>query len=291
MISVIIPTYKDDIRLNKCLKSLYEQTLDFSQFEVIVVNNFPEEMIKIKERGLFGLNFRFISEVLPGSYAARNRGIKEAMGDILAFTDSDCLPDKNWLKNAKKFFEKDKTHEIGILTGPVSLFYKDPKKLSPAEIYEKYTAFHTESYAKDGHAVTANWFSYHAVIREFGGFNTKLKSNGDSELSGQISKKYKVVYSSEINVHHPARYHSKELVQKYKRRIGGTYSRMYEGKHLKFAGYIFSFMIRRYRFALKKIFTVPTEESLPILWICHIINMGAFKEFFHLIGGGESKRL
>lgn len=290
MISVIIPTYRDDIRLNKCLRSLYEQTLDFSQFEVVVVNNFPEDVIKIRERDLFGLNFRIISESLPGSYAARNRGIKEAKGEILAFTDSDCLPDNNWLKYAKTLFENDRNYEIGILTGPVSLFYKNPKKLSAAEIYEKYTAFHTESYAKDGHAVTANWFSYHSVIREFGGFNPKLKSNGDSELSGKISQKYKVVYSPEVLVHHPARLESNELVQKYKRRIGGTYSRMYEGKNLKFTGYIISFMIKRYRFALKKILTVSPKESLSILAVCIKINIGAISEFFNLIVGGVTKR-
>ncbi|SNS23760.1 Glycosyltransferase involved in cell wall bisynthesis [Belliella buryatensis] len=291
MISVIIPTYKDDERLSKCLQALENQTLGKSEFEVIIVNNCPSESLDIDFTKIKTLNVRCFSEAIPGSYAARNKGILESKRDILAFTDSDCLPEPNWLKVAHSFLGSNSLQNTGILTGPVRLFYHDPKRLSPAEIYEKYTAFHTEAYAKQGFAVTANWVSYKSVIQKFGGFNAKLKSNGDSELSGIISKHHKIIYIPDLIVNHPARYKTEDLIQKYKRRIGGTYNRLYEGRNLNFAMYILNFIYRRYRFALKKLFMVSPKESIKLLYVCHVINMGAIKEYFSLIKGGDSKRL
>ncbi|PSL01259.1 glycosyltransferase [Cecembia rubra] len=287
MISVIIPTFQDNERLNKCLQSLSSQSLEKSKFEVIVVNNYPSCEINVQ---VDGLNLIVTSEGQQGSYAARNKGIEKSKGEILAFTDADCLPDKNWLLKAKEFFDRDLKREIGVLTGPIPLFFKDPKKLSPSEIYEKYTAFKTEQYAKDGFAITANWFSRTSVIQEFGGFNSELRSNGDTDLSGKISGKYKVVFSPEVKVYHPARYQSKELVDKYRRVIGGTYTRRFKENKKGFRKYILDFFVRRYRFALKKIVTLSPNESFAILSICHEINKGALQEYFHLVGGGEPKR-
>ncbi len=288
--SVIIPTYKDTHRLIKCIKALENQTLDKALFEVIVVNNDPNEILDFGTEIQNDLKVKFLAENRPGSYAARNRGIKEAKGELLAFTDSDCVPDKNWLKNAREIFVNHSSHELGVLTGPVRLFFRDPARLSPAEIYEKYTAFPIESYAKEGFAVTANWFSYKSVVQEFGSFDDRLKSNGDSDLSGKISSKYKIEYSPSVIVNHPARQKTNELIQKYKRRIGGTYTRLYKGKELAFAVYILKFVFRRYRFSLKKFFTVNLRDSFVIFFACNVINFAVLREFLLLINGKDAKR-
>jgi glycosyltransferase involved in cell wall biosynthesis len=290
IISIIIPVYKDQNRLLDLLNSLNLQSLDLSKWEVIVVNNDPERSLEI-----YGLvnplyKLKVLDEKTPGSYAARNNGIKEAKGDILAFTDSDCLPDKNWLLNAYSSFEKDVNRKIGILTGPIPLFFKNPLALSDAEVYEKYTGFTTESYAREGKAVTANWFSYAAVIHEFGGFNPELKSNGDSELSGKISTKYAVWFQEDIIVNHPARYTTEELVNKYRRLLGGTYTRNYRNRELKFFSYLANFVYRRYRFAIKKMLTIGWSESKAIFKVCHAINKGTVSEYFKLIKGAPTAR-
>lgn len=285
--SIIIPTYKDSERLNQLLKSLANQTFDKNSWETIVVNNCPEEPLN----NLYQIpSLKVILEENPGSYYARNKGIQEALGEILAFIDSDCLPSPNWLQIAHEQFELDFKGEIGVLTGPVPLFYKNPNSLSNAEIYEKYTGFTTEAYAKDGHAITANWFSYKSVIDEFGGFDSSLKSNGDSELSGKISKKYQIIYSPDLLVYHPARYYPSELVDKYRRVLGGTYTRKYKGNQISFLKHILVFIYRRYRFSLKKFFTVPIKESMAIFKVCNAINLGAVKEYFSLVRGGDTKR-
>lgn len=289
-ISIIIPYYQDFQNLILLLAQLENQSLPYKHWEAIVVNNDPEISLKLPEGFSVSYKLYFLEEPTPGSYAARNKGISAAKGEIIAFTDSDCLPDRDWLKNAWNLFIQDYKKEIGVLTGPVPLFYKNPLSLSDAEVYEKYTGFTTESYAKEGHAITANWFSYKSVLEEFGNFIAKLKSNGDSELSGKISKKYQIIYRNDIKVLHPARFHTQDLVNKYKRLMGGTYTRKYQENRKGFRAFFLDFVVKRYRFALKKIFTVSPKESWAILKVCHAINQGALAEYNNLVKGGDTKR-
>ncbi|WP_026970206.1 glycosyltransferase family A protein [Algoriphagus terrigena] len=289
-ISVIIPYYKDFSGLLLILNSLEWQTLPLHNWEVIVVNNDPDLPLILPEKLSIPYSLRVLEEPNPGSYAARNMGIAAARGNILAFTDSDCLPDTNWLKNAWEMFTQDFKKEIGILTGPVPLFFRDSNHLSDAEIYEKYTGFTTEAYAKDGHAITANWFSYKSVLEEFGCFNDELKSNGDSELSGKISQRYSVVWNENLIVSHPARYRTEDLVNKYRRLLGGTFTRKFQDNAKGFRSHVLGFIWRRYRFAFKKLVSVSPYESLAILRVCHAINLGALQEYFDLIRGKETKR-
>ncbi|MFO7826274.1 MAG: glycosyltransferase family A protein [Cyclobacterium sp.] len=289
-ISIVIPYYNDFERLIRLLESLEDQLLDKKNWEAVVVNNDSEVPLILPNNFSLGYSLQLLQENKPGSYAARNKGIAEAKGQIIAFTDSDCLPDKTWLKNAWEMFSHDYKKEMGILTGPVSLFFKDPKRLTDAEVFEKYTGFTTDAYAKEGHAITANWFSYKSVLEEFGCFNMQLKSNGDSELSGKISRKYPIVYCENILVRHPARYLTSDLVNKYQRLLGGTYTRRFKGKKAAFRRFFLDFVARRYRFAIKKIFTVSLKESMAILRVCHSVNKGAVQEYFNLVNGGETKR-
>ena len=289
-ISIIIPNYKDNERLIGLLAALEYQNLNKEKWDVLVVNNDSEIPLALPDEFTVSYRMRILEEPKAGSYAARNRGIKEAKGDILAFTDSDCLPDKNWLRNAYRYFENDEARKIGVLTGPIPLFFRNPSCLSAAEVYEKYTGFTTESYALEGNAVTANWFSYAAVIEEFDGFDSDLKSNGDSELSGKISTKYTVDYKKDIIVNHPARYTVEELICKYKRLLGGTYTRKFEKRNIEFFGYLSKFVLRRYRFAIKKMVTIGWHESKAIFKVCHAINKGTVSEYFKLIKGAPTAR-
>lgn len=289
-LSVIIPYYKDYNRLIQLLYLLKQQQLATDLFEVIVVNNDAEIPLELPRDFSTKYSLKLLEEPRPGSYAARNKGIANAQGEILAFTDSDCLPDKDWLSNALEIFDRDTQKKLGILTGPVPLFYKNPKKLTAAEVYEKYTGFTTEAYAKEGHAITANWFSYKKVLLKFSGFDENLKSNGDSDLSKKISSQYEIQYSPNVIARHPSRYFVNEVVYKYRRLLGGTYLRKFKKSKLKFFRYLLDFTWRRVRFSAKKIVTISPKESSKILLVNLAIVWGTWKEFFLLLNGLETKR-
>ncbi|EON79310.1 glycosyl transferase, putative [Lunatimonas lonarensis] len=290
MISLVIPHFKDVKRLIFLLNHLNHQALEKKKLEVIVVNNDPDIPLMLPDTLTVTYSLSVLEEPKPGSYAARNKGIEAARGEIIAFTDSDMLPDSRWLEIALGCFLTDKSKEIGILTGPVPLFFKDPNHLTPAEIYEKYTGFDFEGYAREGACGAGNWFSYKSVLEEFGRFREDLKSNGDTELSLRISQKYKVIYVPELINRHPARFTIDELVFRYQRILGGAYTRKFQGNKIGFFLHTINFIFRRFRFSIKKFFTVPMAESWAIFKVCNALSWGAAIEYFRLIMEGGGKR-
>ena len=284
MVSVIIPTYKSWDSLQKCLEALSNQT--YSQdYEIIVVNNDKGEVptILFKYSNVF-----FSKELMPGSYAARNKGILEAKGDIIAFTDADCIPRKDWLKNGVELLISTK---CGIVAGDVKLFFKDPEKLTIAEIYDKYTGFNQKGYVSNGNCITANWFSYKSVLEEFGGFDSKLKSNGDSDLSGRISKKYPILFAENTIVYHPARYTVDNIIVKYRRLMGGTYDRLYKGTDKKFSQYIRSFIFRRIKFNLNLVIKFKIKDATSVFRVHKKLFPALIKEYYKIIKTGQTERL
>ena len=96
-ISVVIPSHGRETRLAFALDALAAQTLDRSDFEVVVVRDggTPRRAAVAPE----GLRARFYERVPRGGPgAARNVGWREARGDLVAFTDDDCRPAPAWLQ-------------------------------------------------------------------------------------------------------------------------------------------------------------------------------------------------
>ncbi|RJR35250.1 MAG: glycosyltransferase [Desulfobacteraceae bacterium] len=111
-ISVIVCTRDRTAQLRRCLQSLVE--LEYPNYEIIVVDNAPSSD---DTAGLAaGMPVRYVCEERPGLDRARNRGIAEALYGIVAFTDDDALPDRNWLNAISSAFAK---REVMAVTGPV----------------------------------------------------------------------------------------------------------------------------------------------------------------------------
>jgi glycosyltransferase involved in cell wall biosynthesis len=107
-VSVVIPTYKRPSLLRKCLHALYNQVFNKFDYEIIVVSDGPDLSTLYALRNFLVLAFpKFEYVQLPekkGPAAARNAGWKKASGDLIAFTDDDCIPDPYWLKNLYEAF-------------------------------------------------------------------------------------------------------------------------------------------------------------------------------------------
>ena len=97
LITVVIATRERPELLNRCLESV--DALRYPRIEVVVVDNAPvtdatDELIR--ER--FADRVRYVREPVRGLAAAHNRGVAEALGEIIAFTDDDVVIDPGWLE-------------------------------------------------------------------------------------------------------------------------------------------------------------------------------------------------
>lgn len=94
-ISVVIPTHRRETRLAFALDALAEQTLPREQFEVIVVR---AEESETETSAPPGLNARFLSTGVANISTQRNAGWRAARAPLVAFTDDDCRPTRDWLE-------------------------------------------------------------------------------------------------------------------------------------------------------------------------------------------------
>ncbi|MEO6327577.1 MAG: glycosyltransferase family A protein [Ginsengibacter sp.] len=216
-VTIIIPVYKDWARLSLCLTALTNQSYPKELCEILLVNNSPED--DIPKEYFIPQNCSVIKESKPGSYAARNAALKLARGEIIGFTDSDCIPDENWIKNAVDYF--DNNNLCSRIAGNVSIFFKNLKP-TKAELYDKFYAFNQfRNVSILGTSVTANLFSYKYVFDKIGLFDDSLMSGGDFRWGIHAHKAgYNIHYVKSVIVNHPARYSVDELIKK-ERRIGG----------------------------------------------------------------------
>ena len=116
-VSVIIPTLNRKELLYNCLKSLYRLNYPISNFEVVVVDGGSTDGTIQMLRSEFP-NVRFVVEKRKGRSVARNTGWKNAKGQIVAYTDDDCVVDENWLRILVSGFAMQ---EIGAVGGPLFL--------------------------------------------------------------------------------------------------------------------------------------------------------------------------
>lgn len=134
LVSVVVPTRNRAESLARCLGSLAQ--LEYPRLEIIVVDNAPtgDETKKCVER--FGAGVRYVREDTPGASAARNRGLREAHGAIVAFTDDDVLVDRHWIRALVDCFERHP--DVACVTGLVV-----PAELeTPAQVwFERYGGF------------------------------------------------------------------------------------------------------------------------------------------------------
>lgn len=107
LFSVIIPTYERPEELRICLNAVARIDYPTVKFEVIVVDDGskspPEGMVSsYSDR----LDIKLITQSNTGPGGARNTGAENAKGKFLVFTDDDCEPDPQWLKEYEKAFSK-----------------------------------------------------------------------------------------------------------------------------------------------------------------------------------------
>ena len=128
MISAVISTYNRERFLPKLFDSIKRQSLKSSQFEIIIVdNNSPGNTKELTEEFKSGSPFTvtYFLELQQGLSYARNRGIKEAKGDVIIFVDDDAILDENYFEKLDFYFKTEK--ETMAIGSKIFLKYESPK--------------------------------------------------------------------------------------------------------------------------------------------------------------------
>lgn len=100
-VSVVVPCFDAARTLVRCLQSLTGQDTSIPH-EILVIENGSRDGTPAIARAATEARpdlVRVVEEPVPGSYAARNRGLREARGRIVLFTDADCVAAPGWLRN------------------------------------------------------------------------------------------------------------------------------------------------------------------------------------------------
>ncbi|WP_200210968.1 glycosyltransferase [Micromonospora coerulea] len=116
-VSVVVPTCGRTPRFAATLDSL--AALDYPRYEIVVVDNAPQVADTariVAERATGNPRLRRTSEPRPGVAHARNRGLTEARGEIVAFADDDVIVDRGWLRSLVNGFTDD---DVAGVTGQV----------------------------------------------------------------------------------------------------------------------------------------------------------------------------
>jgi glycosyltransferase involved in cell wall biosynthesis len=219
-VSVIIPIYGDAACLHDCLNHLARQTYPRERFETLVIDN-----------GCPGIegplarhpSVQCLREARPGSYAARNAGLRVARGEIIAFTDADCLPDPEWIERGVESLSRRES--TGISAGSIQVTPGRSKVASPAAYFYDATFGHrtTVEQMSGGYGVTANLVARRVVIDAVGPFNADFLSGGDVEWGRRAAAMgYRTEYVETVRVRHTARTSIRTVLGRQLRLAGGN---------------------------------------------------------------------
>lgn len=242
-VSIIIPMYNSEQYLNKLFEAL-EQCDFYENDEVIIIDNGStdnsREICEIYARRNTGLYKILEYTDKADSYASRNFGVKNAKGDMLVFTDSDCRPTPQWLDTARNFI-----NEGEVMAGDIQL---EVLNNGVWELYDSVAHLsHCEDNAKKNCVPTANMAVNHKDFKKVGNFEERF-SGGDFEWSQRAySKGMKIVFHKEALIYHPSRKTFEEIKKREERVAYGM------GKSAKTAGKSYIPLILSYILRIFKI--------------------------------------
>jgi cellulose synthase/poly-beta-1,6-N-acetylglucosamine synthase-like glycosyltransferase len=217
-VSVIVPAFNAAHTIAACVRSLVALDFDREQCEVLVVDNGSTDGT---ETIAASFPVRVLAEPTRGSYAARNRGAQHARGEILAFTDTDCVADRSWLTNLAAGFNES---DVGCVAGEVL----SPPSATPVEEYARRRNLMSQSNTMRHHylpyPITANCAYRADVFRRLGGFRDDMHSGGDADLAWRMQKELslKIVLIHDAIVMHYHRSSLGELMRQSSRYARGA---------------------------------------------------------------------
>jgi GT2 family glycosyltransferase len=221
LVSVIIPHYNDLARLKICYERLQAQSWPMDCREIVIADNNStcglNAIVKAAPEAVV------VAAPIQGAGPARNAGVAASRGKVLAFIDSDCVPERDWIAKGVKALSR-----YDFVGGKVVTFARDPHKPAPVEAFEQVFNFDFKRYIeKVGFTGSGNMFVRRAVFDRVGGFRATVCEDVDWSFRAR-QMGFRLGYAPAAIVGHPARSTWMELKQRWRRMIGEDYARACE---------------------------------------------------------------
>lgn len=196
-VSVVVPVFNGQDFIADCLDSLLQLAYPRDELEIVVVNNASTDTTsEILER--YAGRISQFHESVRGPAAARNRGIREAAGTIVAFTDADCTVETNWLGH---LIEPLADATVGIAGGAILA----RRPANPVEMFGETIHDHRKAIEvfSPPYVITMNWASRREVLLDAGLFDETYMRCEDVDLSQRIAQRgYALVYREDAIIYH-----------------------------------------------------------------------------------------
>ena len=212
-VSIVIGAYNEADNITICINNLKSQGYPDDKYEIIVVDNYSEDntLQVVKD-----LNVKVVQEAQKGVTATRNRGIREAKGDILIFIDAHCFAQQGWLENIVRAFNDP---QVGCVGGEIINSFSD----TPLGRYIR-----EKSYLSQKHTFKHPFLPYveggciairKNVIDKIGPFDGNLPMGQDADFCWrmQLHTNYKVTIVPEAVVVHKQNITPKEIFRQRRR--------------------------------------------------------------------------
>ena len=211
-LSIVVATYRRPDHLAHLLSALRKQTASPADFEIVVVDNENQPNLQVEAMCTSapneGLPVRYVHHAQLGLSSARNRGVREACGELIAFLDDDILPPPEWV--ARVFIVRANT-KADIFGGPYTPFYTNTP---PRWFRDKYASLNFGDHAhwleRNKYLSAGNTIWRRELVLELGGFSenfgyvgNKKRYGDDSELCQRAYfKGYGIWYDPSLSLRH-----------------------------------------------------------------------------------------
>ena len=186
ILSVIVCTYNRSFWMRNCLESLVEQCRDESRVEVLIVdNNSTDDTRTVAEEYTARLpNFRYLLEQVQGLSHGRNRGYREARGELVAYIDDDARAHPDWVISIIRFFEIHP--QVTGVGGPYNAFSTvSIPDWFPSEYGRRSLGSETRAIRDNEWISGTNMIFRKQALEEIGGFDTGLGMAGNKISYGE----------------------------------------------------------------------------------------------------------
>jgi len=200
LVSIVIPAFNAQKNIKSVIEGALSQT--YSPIELIIVDDGSNDETARIAKGFERV--KYIFQENSGPAAARNRGVEESTADFVFFTDSDCIPRKDWIRTA---FHHFKNERVAVVSGSYGI--ANSHSLLARCIQKEILYRHRHLMPQNPKSFGSYNFGIRKKIFEaLGGFNTSyLNASGeDNDLSYRIVNSGSLIQfeiNARVNHHHP----------------------------------------------------------------------------------------